>query len=267
MREFSVLTAPFYAFFSRSLYADVAHRWRGATFAYLLLLLALCWLPFMVSFSFGLLRVVSDDALIEQIPPISIERGRVSADVEQPYRIRYSRGSFEFYAIIDTTGEVTSLDDTSANILLTSFELFVKRNETETRVYDLSGVRHFYVDGPTAERWLRRFATWGAVLIYPLFVGGSYVYRLLQALFYSLIGLLIAKVLERPLSYPAILRVTVMAITPAVLIKTIVQLTALSLPVAWLFYFTIAMVYLVLGISFTAEGPPAESGERPAEAG
>lgn len=174
MRHFSVFTAPYYSFFSRALFADVGRRWGAKTFAYLLLLLALSWIPFMFDMRSAWSAFLSDvaPALIRQIPPISIESGRVSADVEQPHFIRTS-GSDKVVAIIDTTGQTRSLDGTSATLLLTDSQLITKTSNTQTRTYDLSGIKTFSLDGPTIEKWLPVFGTWGIILLYPVSVIGN----------------------------------------------------------------------------------------------
>lgn len=248
MRQFSIFTAPYYCFFSRALFVDVGRRWRAGTFGYLLLLLALANVPFMLELRTGWAKFLRDEAptLIAQIPPITIENGRVDADVEQPHFIR--TWCDDVIAIIDTTGQVRSLDGTSATFLLTESQLISKKSERETRVYDLSTIHQFYVDGPTAERWLRVFGKWQVILLYPIVVVGSFGYRVVQALFYSLFGLMIVRVLRSGLSYQGILRVTVVAFTPAILLKALFGIAGVSFPMSWLVYFLVAMGYLAFGL-------------------
>ncbi|HXV77857.1 MAG TPA: DUF1189 family protein [Candidatus Polarisedimenticolaceae bacterium] len=264
MRKFSIYVTPYYSFFSRALYVDVARRWRAGVFVYLLLVLALSWIPFIVRAQSSLSKFVRDDApaVVEQIPPITIERGRVSAAVEQPHFIQ-SADTGELFGIIDTTGRFTSLDDTSAKVLLARSQLFARKNETETRVYDLSTIQHFYVDGPKISKWLGVLETWGAVMLYLLAVVGSYAYRLVQALFYSIIGLAISTSLRSGLTYGAVLRIVSVAITPAILVKTAVGLTGLTVPVAWGAYFLVAMAYTTFGISSNRNEPAEERALEP----
>ena len=86
MRQFSVLVTPFYSFFSRALFRDVGTHWRGIAFAYLLFLLAVCWIPFSVGvyFQWSAFVVAEAPAITEQIPAITIEKGGVFEDVDQP---------------------------------------------------------------------------------------------------------------------------------------------------------------------------------------
>lgn len=258
MSHFSVFTAPYYSFFSRALFVDVGRRWGAKTFGYLVLVLALMWIPFMLGVRSQWSDFLNDEvpALTQQIPPITIDNGLVIADVEQPHFIRIPEN--EVFAIIDTTGHFTSLEGTSAKLLLTDTRFFGKKSDTETRILDLSAVQNFYLDGPLVEKWMRLLGTWGVVLLYPVLVIGSFLFRIVQALFYSLFGLVIAKRLHCRLSYGSILRIAVVAITPAVVLKTLLEMAGLSSRFLWLIYFCIAIGYLAFGIASNADNPHSE---------
>ena len=115
--------------------------------------------------------------------------------------------------------------------------------------YDLSKVQNFYLDGPTVDRWQRLLGTWGIVLLYPFAVAGSFVYRMFQSLFYSLIGLVLAQRVHCSLTYAGILSVTIVAITPAVLLKTVVWISGISIPFSWMLYFVVALAYVAFGLA------------------
>lgn len=256
MRKFSIFSAPFYAFFSRDLYQDVGDHWRAVCFGYLFYLLAIAWIPILIGMVFSWSDFLDNDApaITQQIPPITIENGRVLADVDQPYFIR-STESDEVFAIIDTTGQINALDDTSAVVLLTGSELISKKSDTETRVYDLSDVEYFYMDQPTLDWWLELSRMWGPIIIYPFMVAGSYLYRLLQMLFYSVIALLLGKVLNSSLGYDSILSITAVAITPAVVLKTLAWMIDITIPFSWLVYFLVAFGYIAFGMEASKKGP------------
>ncbi len=48
MRRYSLLHPLWMAFYDGAIYEDVARNWRNRTFLYLLLLLALTWIPFTI---------------------------------------------------------------------------------------------------------------------------------------------------------------------------------------------------------------------------
>ena len=256
MRRFSIFPTPFYAFFSRDLYQDVGNHWRAVCFGYLFYLLAIAWIPTVIGMFFSWADFLDNDApaITQQIPAITIENGRVSADVDQPYFI-HSTETDEVFAIIDTTGQINSLDNTSAVVLVTSSALISKKSDAETRVYDLSEVEHFYMDQTTLDWWLELSRMWGPIIIYPFMLAGSYVYRLLQLLFYSLIALLLGKALNSSLGYDSILSITAVAITPAVILKTLAWMIDITMPFSWLVYFLVAFGYIAFGIMANQKTP------------
>ncbi len=273
MKRYSILLAPMFSFFSPGLYRDVGARWRVKAFACLLLVLAVSWVPTMVEMSSGWRAFVADTLpeVVTQIPPITIRNGRVTADVEQPYFIHRPETD-EPFAIIDTTGQFESLEGTPARLLLTENKLIVEKNTGETRIYPLGAVQEFYIDGAKAEGWIRTFGTWGLLVLYPIMVSGSFAYRVVQVLLYSAIGLLLAKVNESPLSYPGILAVTAVAVTPAIVAKTVVGMTGIKVPFGWgwLIYSAIVIGYVLLALEAskhttpnTAEPAPPEQSSQP----
>src|SRR5688572_7259364 len=141
MKRYSIFQAIFLSFFSSSLYRDVARRWRGIGFGYLLLVLALVWILTIIKMQMSLAPFVNREGMdfARQVPKITVSNGQVSTDVATPYFIKDHDG--EDFMIIDTSGEYESLDSTSAKVLLTKSKLIMKRNETETRTYDLAGVQ------------------------------------------------------------------------------------------------------------------------------
>ena len=89
MRQYGMFHAPFMSFFSQSFYRDVDMHWKGTGFAYLLLMLTICWIPTIIQFHHSVGDYVENDApaLIEQLPTITIVKGEASVDVAQPYEI------------------------------------------------------------------------------------------------------------------------------------------------------------------------------------
>jgi hypothetical protein len=245
-KRYSIFHVPVLAFFSRDLYADIALNWKGVNFLYLLLLLAVCWLPVMVKVNRGTADFVKNEApaLINQLPEITIYDGQVSIKETQPYYIT-APDSGEVLAIIDTTGQVTSLEGTDAFCLLTVNKLITKENNFESKSYDLSQVKSFTIDSETVTRWLGVGSKFVAPAAYPFAVLGSFVYRIVQALIYAAAGLLFASICRATLSYAALIRLAVAAVSPCIIVGTILGLAKVSIP---------AYLYLIaaLGLLFYA---------------
>ncbi|MHC4156072.1 MAG: DUF1189 family protein [Planctomycetota bacterium] len=248
-KKFSIIHVPLMSFFSEALYRDVGLHWKGTGFAYLLLLLAVCWITPMVGIHVAFSDFAANDAppVIEQVPRITITDGEVSIDEPQPYYIKEPE-SGSVLAIIDTTGTVVSLQDANTVCVLTKTRLIARKSEFETRTFDLSQVENFVLDSNRIMGWLDTTRRLLVVIMYPFALFGSYVYRIIQALIYALVGLLFAKWCNTALSYQALIRLAVVAVTPAIIISTVLSAAHVRLPYAGLFYLAVALGYLFYGV-------------------
>jgi len=259
-----IYLAPIRAFYSRSFYREVASTWRVQGFIYLLLLLGACWVPALVQMSMEGSRFMATraDEFIGQMPTITISNGRASIDQEEPLFIRDNLTG-QPIAIIDTTGEIDSLDGSSAYVLLTGTKLITQRSELDTRTYDLSTIETLTLTPADAYRWLNMTMTWGPLVLFPFLVIGSFAVRILQIFFYALIGMLLKIFTGANLDFPAMLSIAIMAITPAIVAATILLVIGFNPPLGWLLFFGLSMAYLLFGISatVTADG---QAGQEPA---
>jgi hypothetical protein len=260
MKKFSIIHIPVLSFFSKDLYRDVGLNWKGICFGYLLLLLAICWIPMMVRMHLGFAGFVKDDAppVVEQVPEITITDGRASIKEPQPYFIR-EPDSNQILGVIDTTGSIKSPADANAFFLLAKNSIIMKQSNYETRSYDLSQVESFSISGEGIMEFLLKAKKYLVIILYPLALISSYVYRIIQALIYAAIGLLFASTCKVTLSYGALLRLAVVAMTPCMIIKTVFGLAGVHLPcIVLLLYILITLAYLYFGVYACSQTPPAE---------
>ncbi|HLE39868.1 MAG TPA: DUF1189 domain-containing protein [Nitrospirota bacterium] len=261
MKQYGVFHPLLLSFYSNALYRDVAKNWKGVAFSYLLLLLALTWIPVMMQFHYNLSEGISREApgIVSQIPKITITKGEVSIDAPVPYYIIDPQSGAQL-ATIDTSGQTTSIDQTKAFILLTKKNLTMRqRHRAETRTYDLSEIKSFTLDRDSVMSWVQAFKKWAALFTYPFAVAGSFVYRIIQVLIYALIGMLFVSILNTTLDYAALVRLSVIAITPVVLLNTLRSLLNAHIPATWLIGFIIAMGYLFIAVKANADAEPART--------
>ena len=255
-RRYSILRALPLSFFSRDLYRDVAENWRGAGLTYLLILVALPTALLLIRVQSGLLQWAHGDGLqvVNQIPPIQIEHGVVRVDRPMPVIIK-EPGKDVALAIIDTSGSITSLEGSEARVLLTRNLLYLRKSDTETRVFDLSRVESFSMDRDRAVSWLGGLVIWLAVFLAPFILFGLYVFRLMQQLIGSVIGLLVARLSPATLDFRARMRLVAVALTPALLAETALDLVNKRPPVWGLLWTIIAVTYIVLAIRWSGNEP------------
>ena len=256
--EYSVAHIPIMSFFSRSLYRDLAFRWKGTGFAYLLLLLAVCTLFSAINCHIDLVHFVDHLAppVISQVPTIKITNGEVTVYKPQPYYITVPR-SGRILAVLDTTGTIRSLDETDAILFLTKSGLIIREGQTGSRTLSFAKVDNFTVDQYKVRGWLNNIKRFFLPVAYPVSVLGSFVVKVIQALIYAAIGLLFAKWCKVELKYASLLRLTVTALTPAIIVKTLLGATSVHLPFAGLWYVLATMGYLVFGVTACAQAEPA----------
>lgn len=266
-KKFSIIHIPLFSFFSSELYRDVGLRWKGVNFSYLLLFLAICWIPAMIKIHAGFTGFVDNDAptFLEQLPEITITDGEVSISEAEPYYIKAPKCG-KVLAVIDTTGTIETLEDANAPCLLTKTKIMWKKSEVETQTFDLSKIEHFVLNSERVMGWLRTANKFLVVTIYPAALLGSYVFRIVQALIYGVVGLLFALWCKAKLSYGALVRLSVAAMTPCMLGKTILGMADIRLPYAGLISLAITLAYLLFGVNANSEAEPGEGeSEEPEE--
>ncbi|MCH8216703.1 MAG: DUF1189 family protein [Planctomycetes bacterium] len=262
MKRYSMFHVPYMSFYSGDLYWDVCHNWKGVGFLYLFLLLAVCWIPRAITIQGDVAAFVETEAppIVTQIPQITVAGGEASADVNQPYAIVDPMTKKEL-AIIDTTGQITSLTEQEANILVTKKELIVRRTNLDTRSLPFDPDIDFTLDQHKVTRWLNTLRRVTAVWIYPLALLGSWFFRVIQLLIYALIGLQFARSLHSRRTYDSLLRLSAVAVTPAIIVNTILGVAAIQIPMPGLCYFLAAMCCLYFGIKSAALSAEAASEE------
>ena len=255
MRHYSLFHPLYLAFYSKSLYKDVAKNWKGTGLAYLLLLLALAWIPVMIVFHYDLSREITREAppIINQVPKVTITRGEVSVDAPVPYIIIEPKTGAQLM-VIDTSGRIASPNQTPALVLLTKKQLFVKKQrQAETRIYDLSSIESLTIDRERVNGWAEAFRKWFAFAAYPFTVIGLFIYRLVQMLIYALIGMLFAKIVKANLEYVTLIRLAAVSITPVIILNAARRMLDISIPYVGLLSFLIAMGYLFFAVKAGAE--------------
>jgi len=262
-KRFTYFDALYQSFYAHSLYVDVAKRWRGVGVLYLLLIVIISWLPDLVKMqiSFQKLRGEAAESFIHQIPAISITDGVASADVETPYFIKDPKDG-KVLGIIDFTGQYTNLENASAAVLLTRKEVITRQSGKETRIYSLSGVKHFSIDQTRVRHWVNLFLTWFVTAIAPFVIVFTYGFRVVQALIYAGLGMAFANWYHVKLPYSTLLRLACVALTPVVIFTMVTDLIpafhTIPGPLVGLIHLAIAIWYISFAVKACAD-EPAES--------
>lgn len=266
MKRYTIFHAPIGAFYSKPLYGAVCHQWKGTGFGYLFLLVALCAIPLLVRMQAGVTRFVKTGAVrvTSQLPVLTFENGRMSLDEPQPCILRDPDTGMPL-VVIDTTGTITSLDQTPARALVTETQALVRKSAVETRVFSFQGIERFVLDQDWINLWLDRIGKYLAPVVYPFVVIFTFIGKMILALVSAAVGLLLASLCKSRRTFDELLRLSVVALTPGILIRTIQSAAQAQIPYAVLWCFLVTLAYLYYGVQTAArDDVPAEAPAPPA---
>lgn len=250
MRQYSVWQAIFMSFYSRKLYRDVAFNWGGFAFLYLLLLVSLS----VVSWTYKIQQAVNQaylhasEKFIPQIPVLTLKNGKISTPEKRPYLIKSDNGK-EIIAIIDTSGKYKSLKDTKASLLITETELYTAPKATETRIDKVPADVSLVFDPVVVNQYVKNVFAWTWLLVFPLLVVMLYLYRLIQAIVYAVLGRLYGMIIGARVTYAQVLQIALVSITPVIVLATLFDVFGFALSNAMIWGFIVGIAYLFYGVS------------------
>lgn len=268
MKRYGILHGPILSWGSPTFYRDVARNWKGICGLYLLLLVVLTWIPLLVQFHSGLSEILASkelESFLQQVPEVTIKNGQVSTNVQEPHTIWITDdlGRRKPLAVIDTTGKITSLDQTEAVVLLTGTDFMTRKNPNQVEIHSLSQVDEFRVDRSRIESWVDWVDRWALWLAGGGGIIGEYLLRLLQMVIYALIGLAFAAMLSVRLSYGALCRLSVVAVTPVLLVGAVFNILGVSGCWWTVGGIALALTFLFVGVRSCRDAPAYPTGDDP----
>lgn len=247
MKDFSPFQAPVMTFFSAPFYKDLLRNGRGLGFAYLFLLLTLCWTMETVKVFVTLQSAMANKEvteLVNQVPAITLKNDKMSIDKPSPYVIKdISTGTP--IILFDMSGKTMDLAHANgAKILVTQdFAIMEKSSGMEETLpwskfkadfnFEKSMLNDILAKVPsvcTGIFWICGFVVW--------------IGHLLLALMYGVAGLIMD---SKKLGYAAMVRLAAFAMTPSILISTLLFLTGLDSKIS---FFGMVSVLITLGFMY-----------------
>lgn len=254
MKQYSYIHSLYFSFFSKSFYQHVARNLKGLRLGYLLFILCVFWVPETSRIHSDVSEFISAEApkYVKQVPVISITQGKASIKEQSPYTIT-TPGKNTPFAIIDTTGQTSSLEKSGALVLLTKSQLIVKSSTSEPLIFDLAGIDHLIVDQKTLAGWLETFDTIFPVILFPFILFFSFLYHLVQVLLIAGIGALFVKRFKTALDFKALMRLSVVSFTPAIILQTIHAILDIPFPYSAPIAILITIGYLYYAVGSNSE--------------
>ncbi len=240
-----------FSFFSPGLYREVAEQWRGTGFIYLFFLLGICWIPLIYFIVNGLVFFKTNvlTEFLQEIPTMNIVNGELFINEGQPFVFPDKNDPF---LIIDTSGVFNDISNTQAEILLTKKQLSIQsRNglSSEVHHYPLPDSINLSLEREALQQKLMPLFNQMIFFIYPILLCLSLAYRFFQSMLFAVLGYLILNpVFRTTLSYTAVMRVMAVALTPAIVISTILSTMHINIEKEFVLYLLLSLTYLCFGI-------------------
>lgn len=253
MRQYGYLQAIYMSFYSRKFYRDVANNWGANILLYLLLLLAICWICLMARLQPAINRFAVSfiSNVFVQLPAdIQFKNGMIKTTENKPYVIRdlTSQNGKEIIAIIDTSGKYKNLNQAKAPLLVTTDSVIYSGQNNLVKIRKLPESLNFNFKSLELRDRLIKFTYWMWLLLFPGLLIFSFLYRLVQSLVYSVFGKIFSLLMHADLAYVQIIRLTIAAITPAIVVGTAADFFSITFSYSWLLYFVLSIGYLIFAI-------------------
>lgn len=230
-RQFNNLQAAVRSFFSGPLYRDVALNWRGTGLHYMLLLLALTFFLVIVRYQVALSVYLKEEyrGALQNIPEFEIVNGEVSLEAAQPCLIR-NDDTGKLIAVIDTSGQVSTLAQTDARFLLAKTRLYVRNDRGRYSDFGLERFKDRKFDADVIKRWVWVFHLFWPLVMYPTGLMVALALRTALAYLLAAAGAAAAPALGAALDYAALVRLAVVAQTPDILLGSAGEIAGISVP-------------------------------------
>lgn len=254
MKHYSIFHPLYMSFFSKSLYRDVAGNWKGLCFTYLLIVLALSIAPDMVRLHARVTDFIVEEApkVVSQVPTITISEGKASIKEPVPYTINAPWSKLPF-AVIDTSDRPPQMEDIKATVILTKTRLAVRGDASDIRSLDLSRLHNLVIDGNLISRWLDVFKDYFIFAVYIFALFFAFLYYLVQILLCASIGMLFSRMFNLELPARALIRLSVIAFTPPILLQTAHAVLEVEFPFGSVITFVLATCYLYFAVGSCSE--------------
>jgi len=136
-------------------------------------------------------------------------------------------------------------------------------SEAKSHTISFAGVDDLTVDQRKIEEWINIYLDLWLTLLYPLCVLLYFVKGIVQALIFAALGLWVANWFKVRLSYVALIRLSVSAMTPMIIVTTVLfSAWNVNLPVERLWHIVATLIYFVFALTACAQAqrhsPPSE---------
>jgi hypothetical protein len=286
MKKLSILHVPAWSFFSTALYREVGLTWRGgvALFVWLYLLVAASVAVQMGRVHAGFSEFIDEEVpkMTRQWPTVTVRDGRLSIDEPSPHFIVPPNAKQPFIpppiegrttppATTEPTvgeaqpaeaivcfameGEYETPKEARSLILVTPHRVIQQKNEFQTQAHELSDIEEdVTISRSDIEGGIDRYSGWVLPVLGAVIAVFFAVWRTVEVLILGLIGKAFTSGQRVVLSYGALVRLAIVALTPALILDLVLTAAGVGKYGHWLIFLGIGVAYLYLGV-YACRGP------------
>jgi hypothetical protein len=236
------------SFYSRDAYIRAAREWRGIGFGYLFVLVltsTICIGIWVHAWANAIILQV-EKVILPQMPTITLKDGRMTIDKELPYVITIQdRPAIRF----DKTSQAPTEAAEFAPIIFgeTDCAHFV-RDQGRVKKWIYEKIWTLVLDPLGVSKHIKFLKTWLGVIVAGVLLPIHFAWVASQVLVLGFIGRVFTATMSFYLSYSKLVRVSVVAVTPGVVLGTLLIVSNQFFQL-WLgIYGILAAVYLFYGV-------------------
>lgn len=245
---FNTIRTLYLAFYSPHVYVRAAREWRGIGFGYLfcLILISTACIGIWVHTWTNVAIAQIEKVLLPQLPKMTFQDGKLAIDKELPYVIRINDVPV---ARFDKTDELPAEPSEFSPLVLgeTKASQYIKRTgKVKEWIYDK--VLSTVIDPLGVARYVQFLKTWLGVIVAAIILPIHFAIVATQTLLLGVIGRVFTSTMSMHLTYSRLVRIAVVAVTPGVVLGTIL-LVANQFFQLWLgIYGIMAAGYMFFGV-------------------
>ncbi|MEW5785062.1 MAG: DUF1189 domain-containing protein [Bacillota bacterium] len=186
-------------------------------------------------------------AMNTDAPHFELHNGELTMDAAMPYIIDQSA---DYFFAVDTTGQLDGsvLDNYQQGILITKHGWFQKQNAYRLEQYSFKSLGNISITKDDVIEWLPMLK-WFSLLI--IFFGFIFYFcgKLLSALIIGAGGLIFAGTAKTKIGFGNLYKLSIYTLTLPMVLKALLNIVEVTVPLFWVFYYGIALIYLFRAIT------------------
>ncbi|OGT09951.1 MAG: hypothetical protein A2X77_01525 [Gammaproteobacteria bacterium GWE2_42_36] len=246
MKTFNFFKAIIFSFFSSALYRHAAKAWRWKGFLYLLTVLACLWAIIALVGTYFITNTLDQHIayMAPQVPTMTIEGGILKSQSKSPVRITLPNK--ETFAIIDAGNQIKDFSHEQA-LLLVQRDNYQVKYEDKIQIYQYSKDSKVMINASDIGQIIAHMKVKIISMLFVVFYLVGLVFSMLWltvvALFISAIVWVVGKIMRRALCYGGALAVSFVALTPSIILSTILSTIPFEMSHRKMLCFAVLIIY------------------------